>query len=84
MIPIEANVADVAQVSKMFQLVQSKFETLKSNSVSHHPGWELSSFASKPLRLHFDLQRGRLWSFRFAGRGFETSKPKVLVKIVAR
>ena len=43
-----------------------KPQTLEGNSVAQTVAWDLSSVAGQPLRLQFELEKGRLWSFRFA------------------
>jgi len=43
-----------------------KPQTLKGNFVSQPVNWDLSSFAGQPIRLRFDLDHAKLWSFRFA------------------
>jgi len=47
-------------------LKKIKPQTLKGNSVSQSVAWDLSKHTGKPIRLRFDLEKGRLWSFRFA------------------
>ncbi len=39
--------------------------TLKGDSVAQAVGWDLSKQAGQPLCLKFELEDGRLWSFRF-------------------
>jgi hypothetical protein len=43
-----------------------KPQTLKGDSVAQPVDWDLSAAKGQPIRLQFTLQRGRLWSFRFA------------------
>ncbi len=41
-------------------------KSLKGDAVSVSVDWDLSALSGKPIRLRFDLENGRLWSFRFA------------------
>ena len=48
-------------------LKELKPQTLKANAVAQPVNWDLSKVAGQPIRLQIDLDRGRLWSFRFGG-----------------
>jgi hypothetical protein len=43
-----------------------KPQTLKGDSVSQPVKWDLSTLAGKPIRFRFEMDKAKLWSFRFA------------------
>ena len=56
----------VAMLNEQGQpIAEFKPQQLKGDSVAQKVDWDLSSIAGKPIRLRFDVNQGRLWSFRF-------------------
>ena len=41
-------------------------QTLTGDSVAQAVEWDMSTLAGRPIRLRFDVEKGHLWSFRFA------------------